>query len=734
MLQLRALFLSLLVVSPLAVAAATVTERPISEARTGVASGSAWRSMQAAWNGEHFLVTWYSLRRGGQALVVDAAGKPLFETATALPIYGEAVFWRDDAWYIIGHGQGVFGWVRVSADGVLLDLEPHPIARGPGTFEGAVWTGQSLIAIWVTVEASTQTGSTTAWVYDADFQPKATHAVGNWTWVISLLTDGTTALLAFRENRDSDYTTHAVLFGLDGQLLRQRTLDRVPMAYAGGTRGGGTGYFFVSAAPEGELASLGSFHLDHNLDLKRGLGTFGPLEGPYWFTAGDLAWDGSAYTFFYRSFITGLRMSRVEPDGQLVEDVTLLPLSGSEWTSGLATAGGLGTTLLLYPESDLSFTSSDTHVLRLRSGHDAASLAAAAGLRLEYGAFEQTAPVAASGDTQSLVAWRERVSVTEPPRIYATRVLNGEVLDPQSLLLGTLTIDFPEVQLATDGEAFVAAWTDPEGIITRRVGADGTVGPKVVIPREDREATANSLELLSNGDGYLVVWVEHHTAFDRAFAVRLRGDGAVLDTKPIDLGQVQGGLIGTTDGSGYLLAGRGTNGALISNTGAVTARPNFGGNVIQTVWWNGTSYAALVYPIDFNDHNGYRVAQVAADGSVTFGSSLAPPPPSVAWALGHFDACRALGCSRLRGNVEDGEYVLREERVGAAGFAYGSATTVMPARRLDQYDLMRGALLRVPGGRLWAAVERRAPGSPYAGISRIFITALDPSRVRSVRH
>lgn len=89
-------------------------------------------------------MTWYSLLRGGQAMVLDAAGRPLGETGTGLPFNPRAVFWRDDAWYVIGEGPNVFGWVRVSADEVLLDLQPHPLERPPGIFEKAVWAGESL--------------------------------------------------------------------------------------------------------------------------------------------------------------------------------------------------------------------------------------------------------------------------------------------------------------------------------------------------------------------------------------------------------------------------------------------------------------------------------------------------------------------------------------------------------------------------------------------------------------
>jgi hypothetical protein len=560
----------------------------------------------------------------------------------------------------------------------------------------------------------------------------ATHTIAGWAVGLSLLSDGATALVAFRENHDDDYTTHAVLFGRDGQLLRRRTLDGLPMAYAGGTRGDGTGYFFMTAAPEGSLASLGSFQLDHELNVRRGLETFGPREGPYWFTSGDLAWDGSAYTFFYRSYITGLRMSRVAPDGRLLEDTALLPLPGSEWTSGLATAGGMGTTLLLYPASEVSFLAQETYILRLRAGHDAASLAAAPELALEHGAFEQTVPVAASSDTQSLVAWRERVSLTEPPRIYATRVLNGQVRDPQSLLLGTLSIAYPDVQLASDGEGFVAAWTDPEGIITRHIAADGTVGPKTVTRRISTKLQARALEVLSNGDGYLVAWVEDAIGLDRGYAVRLRADGTVIDNTPLDLGAVEELLAGASDGSGYMLAGRGA-GVLISSAGKVTARPNLGVNIIpMAAWWNGTSYSIATYAWD--SFNAYRVAQVSADGTVAFGNVWSWPG-SVSWAWGWFDACGTAGCSLLRGTMSEGEYFLREERVSATGVAYGSSVQVQPAALRLHGNEMRGALFRVPGGRLMAAVERLVYQPPYAGISRIFIAPLDaPSRVRSVRH
>jgi hypothetical protein len=724
MLRLHALLLCLLVVSPLA--AATVTERPISETRVGTASASA-STVQATWNGERFLVTWGSFGRGAQALALDAAGRPLADTARALPVSPQTVFWRDGVWYVIGAGYGSFGWVRVSADGVPLDLQPHPIEGPYGSFEGALWTGESLIVMWnVRDPATLKTLEAVVLVYDADLQLREKHTVGKWAASVRMYSDGATVLILFHENESFNFLRKGVALRRDGHLLRQRVLDGIGFG-AGGTRGDGAGYFFLTGAAPG---SLTSFHIDESLVPQANAISFTPGKTARW-SIDDLSWDGSAFTYFYRNE-SEIRVLRVADDGHLLEDGSVLALGdSSEWSSGSAAAVGMGTSVLLYARAEATPAAFDNHILRLRAGQGAASLATAPEVNLQYGAFEQTEPVAVSGDTQSLVAWQEQVSLNEPPRIYATRVQNGEVRDPQSLLLGSLSIPYPGVLLASDGDGFVAAWLDPEGIGTRHVAADGTVGPRIVIRRFDMTTSAGSLEILSNGDGYLVAWTDDYGALDRAYAVRLRAEGTIIDTAPIGLGFADGPIEGASDGSGYLLAWRGQS-VMLSSGGTVTARPDLGVNVMMAAWWNGTSYSVLVYPAGPSGP-GYRVAQVGVDGAVTMSAPL-PRLTFDWWAWGLFDACGASGCSRTIGTVEEGEYLLREERVTPAGFEYGSSVTVAPPWLLNRDEVMRGTLFRTPRGRLWAAFERRLPQPPYAGISRIVIAPLDPPRVRSVRH
>ena len=185
MVLLRRFILSLVVVCPL-LAYAVAPERPVSDARIGTASTSAPRPLGAS-NGTNFLVVWTSADRGGQALLLDAAGQPVNETAVGLPFHPRAVYWNDDAWYVIGESSVTGrGWVRVDADGMLLDREPHPLAVTGGTLQGAVWAGEALIAIVMDLDQTTHLSTTRAVVLDAALEPKATHVIGNWP--VSLLT------------------------------------------------------------------------------------------------------------------------------------------------------------------------------------------------------------------------------------------------------------------------------------------------------------------------------------------------------------------------------------------------------------------------------------------------------------------------------------------------------------------------------------------------------------------
>jgi hypothetical protein len=733
----RVLALLLLAIAPLG--RALPAERPISDARIGVAAKTSWRWMMGAPGDDRFLVTWASIDRGGQAALFDAAGTQIGDVPVALPLNPAAVFWRNGSWTILGYQVAGRGYVRVDRDGVLLDDTVRPLAV-TGTIEAAVWTGTSLV---VAYRRNTPREFGVV-VFDEDLNLTATHAIGTDPYALFLATDDETALLGYYDQPSRDAPLRTVLLGADGAILRTKDVEDGGRGLAVASRGGGQGYVVLVQTAVEWRAVFQGFHLDHELAKRGVLSGFGRPSALFEYSE-TLSWDGSAFLFFY---VAGgeetavVRAARISEHGALLDDGVAMPLDGTMRTdTGLAGVSGLGTTLLLFMRGEAA--NGDDHFLRVRAGRDAAGLLASDEVPLERGAFQQLAPSAVSNATQSLVAWRERVSVTAPHWTFATRVdSNGNVRDPQSLLLATSSCANGTAAVGTDGEGFLVAWYDEAGVMMARIAADGTVGEKTRVQRfREDVCPAGAPSVASNGTDYLVVWRRKGETRDTQLGARVRADGTLIDTVPIDLGATFDGYRIASDGTDYLLAADGrvmrvaANGTLLDpKIGAFSGR-RADGDATTLMWWNGTSYSLLQ-----RDDDRYQWVRVAADGPVTkVGEPFFWPLPwtQTLWGTSSF-ACHGSTCEGLAGTIEDGRYLLRQFDVRDDGttpsFGLGDASPVAPVLLRDQFETMRLVPFGVPGGRRFVALTRYALDAPYSGISRIFIRPEEQVRGRAVRH
>jgi hypothetical protein len=718
---------------------------PVSDARLGIAAKSTTGAeAYAAWSGEAFLVVWYSWPRGGQALLVDASGRPLRESSFGLPLWPLYVFWNEAerSWYVVGLGVTVnqYEWVRVSEEGVLLDREPAVLIPS-AHYEGFAWTGSCLLARGHSVDAQ---GRFHLYVdaFEADLRHRTRHEIATDIYEARIASDGETALLVYRNWPSTEHS--AVLFSRDGEILKAKPVSS-DYFFVHAVGGSGDGRYFVVTQTNPGEAVYGGFSLDRDLGRLDSLPKFGqPGVRPYGL-ASAFPWNGSAFTFVFNAGGI-LHAAQFSASGELISDVDVIPYGGDAKKYGpFATTAGGGSTLLFYTRPGKE--PSDGY-LRLRAAATPAGLAAAKDLALELGAFEQVRPVAASSRTQSLVAWHERLHPEQPRAAFATRVdANGRVLDPQSIPLATTTCEQLELRAGSNGDGFLAAWFDDQGIMSAQIGGNGKKGTTARLgyrPFPTPHCEPGPLMVLSNGDDYLVVWsLRGKGARHTVRAVRLRADGTPREPIPFDLGTMETTILGgASNGRDYLLSWDGramrvdANGTLLDAKIDASSGLRLGDSGFSYVWWNGSSYTVLAANAD--QPAKYQFLRVTADGTVTpVGMDFSWPEIPANWGTSA-PFCDAGGCSWLYGTTENGgQNFLREVRATDDGtiptVSVHDARPVAPMRIRYSWERRGLAILRVPGAPLFAAYERKPLDAPYSGISRVFLHAL-PSRARAVRH
>jgi hypothetical protein len=736
----RVLALVLLALAPFA--RAFPAERPISVSRVGIAADTLPVSIEGAPGDGRFLVTWASRDRGGQAAVLDLSGQPLADTSIGLPLRAYAVFWRDDAWTIVGHTGLAWGWVRMNRDGVLLDGAVRPLAVTIAV-EQMVWTGSSLVAVGQTDEVIRVV------TYDADLSLHASHDLSRQSYAgfLRLATDGQTALVAYYENGFGPKPLKTALFSADGALLKTKDISSPGgVVRAMGSAGNGSGYVLLTQTSVQNHAQFGAFRLDRELTRRSAPGGFGR---PLWLfeTSESLVWDGSAFAFFYLCD-TEVRMARLSATGTILDDGLVRTIEDATLRvdTGLAVVAGMETTLLLFMRGEGQDFNEEPQFLRVIAGHDAADLRASEEVELELGAFQQIRPAAASNATQSLVAWRERATVLAPHLVYATRVdAEGNVRDPQSLLIGAASCDQTTPAVATNGDSFLVTWYDDAGVMAARIGADGSVSATTRVDHFREQPCSEVFStVLSNGTDYLVVWRRMGgETRDVVLAARVAANGALIDTVPIDLGSAAGTVYGASNGTDYLLAWDGRMVRVAANGTRLDAKIGLGsgtrvdGDGTTAVWWNGTSWSLAQF-----EQQGflytYQLARVTPDGTVTkVGSPVSWPTSARTWGDGRF-TCHTAGCTLTLGTIEDGAYFLRPvvaaDDGGQPFLRLGDAAPVAPVLLRDEHELMNLVTFGVPGGRRFVAFTRYALEHPYSGISRIFIRPAAVTRGRVVRH
>ncbi len=165
-------------------------------------------------------------------------------------------------------------------------------------------------------------------------------------------------------------------------------------------------------------------------------------------------------------------------------------------------------------------------------------------------------PGAAFDGTHTFVAWKD--GRAGGPHIYGARVdQNGTVLDPDGILLYTGT-DAGVPAVAWNGSHHLIAWAGASGVRAVRINSDGGLAaatPLVIDPMTNAYAT--SVNVVSDGQDFLVVWHAPTLTGASRYAVRVTDTGGVVDSPASNLGPVGDYLARVPlafDGTDYWLA------------------------------------------------------------------------------------------------------------------------------------------------------------------------------------
>lgn len=680
-----------------------------------------------------FLVTWADYRgdnptstspyRTSYALAVrvDGSGRALDAHPIALPFQPYGAVWTGNEWIVLSTVA-----LRISREGRLVGgIVPLWDSRAlprQDQVAPAVWTGSALLVTSTDHVARRLLVRT----FDAELQlieehSLLTHHQGGT--VLGAVTDGTTALVAYRGEFFSLEPTRAAVFSRDGHLLRGFTFPQGPQ------------YHSVAGFPGG-YAILGSEltggERGYIVDAE---GTTKTIIDAFVVTSASsarrhLLWDGASLLLLQHGWdeklVSRFTFVRISTQGKVLQQQTELKKWDYGATPPRATVAIMGRTLAMAgPVFSYGVRVSS---LDVRVAPDVTSLFTVPPTAVPPGAQPRETPAAATSASQILVAWRQRTAVSGPLDVYATRLdPNANPVDANAIAVGTGSCPAVPPAVASDGRDFFVAWSSEGSVFGSVVRADGTRGAGLRLGRYGT-CTEGSVSIASNGAQYLVVWATPDlTNYLRIYGVRVAADGTLLDKAPLQIGMSATPAAKTTvvkvaaNGTDYLVVWESSAVRINAATGKVldTTPLPLGGGSADAVWFNGRTYVAAVF-----EPAGYRFFRIGADGSGAATWNTPPQPlHRVAWSGGRrtlAPACVAGSCfAWWEGRV------LRIEDKGES-FVVTSDTS-----NLDR-TVMKDPLL-VPGARLLAVYSRREAAAPYSHASDIFVRATGSGKRRAAR-
>jgi hypothetical protein len=747
MVVLATLFLCLsLVAQPLHVS----TPQPISAIRSGIPTGSVQFPLVAS-NGTSFLLSWADDRvlagtgnqeyASGLLTRVDVNGFSLDESPITLPFLPRAMVWTGSEW-IVG---GQRAMARISAEGKVLDVQEY--GEAPFRAQGLAWTGNRIVVVGSAFgeDGPIVTQSLTgvkALVYDANLELDSVRQLTETpAQVIGLAGDGQSAIALWRglPGNSEGKDLQAASFGAGGLVQQIRELDVDNMAaFPVDLPIASTGTGYIVLYPRALDSRSQGLWLERDLRTRPIPLNF-PLEQD-----GAFVREGSFLTR-YSADSNRLVETRFTNDGFLASAPRVVGRLSTSHSSApaIAAAGIEGRTVVSYVSKLASGLPSGE--LRVRAFTPPSFADAPERVLTGPGAFAQDLPDSASTASQSLVAWRERISAYQWA-VFATRLDgNAKVLDPVSLKLAT-PCGRTSPAVATDGRDFLVAWYDEQGISTATIRSDGTFATRHAT--EFGACGEMLMRLVSNGTDYLLVWLEKRkgTIAWNVDALRLRADGTAIDSAPLVVGRLEtlqpSGVTFqvASDGQDYLIAWR-SEAARVTAQGSLpdqSPKIPLGIGQVRTLWWNGKTYVAEMTNLGVSrflrigsDGTGGRLPSGPHEVAVPF-----PAGPSLTIGVQSAAACDATGCwvagtSRgldgrdtptvLRYDDDGGQVTIRRSEVANVSYSSVNDLSPIPAGIVNAG---RPALLFLP----------QRMEQPFSSVHRLMIAPFTTVRTRSARH
>lgn len=453
------------------------------------------------------------------------------------------VSWNGSHWLVVfestgagptGYYQKSLAAVRVAPDGHVLDTDP--IILYGLKVEGWGWALASDGVNWVVVNEGTATGTDIVGVRVSPagvrLDPAPRRLVSGTYYMRSsfrLAYAGGVYLLTFLDRYvNGTYTTGGVRFDRDLNPLDPAivtVLDRPISDLAGN----GSGFYATWSQQAADYTTtLRGTRLDTQGRALDGAGReiSGNNALPAYGTA-IVLWDGVNWRVAWGNQ-SGVRAARVSAAGSVLDP------GGIAWPGlPMGPCVGVGTGDLQFAWTVNGGWQDDVFAARVVGNVPAPTQLLSLSVPL------QAKPDLAAGDNGYMLVYRS--SAGDANRVVAQPLdADGAPLavEPITLDAGSNAAGPGVPNVAWNGAVYMVAWSNPDGVVMRRLLPDGTPLDAAPVPVMSRGFFGPS-DLAAVGDTFLVVGRHYgYTAeYIDAYAVRVRGsDGVVLDAAPLLIG------------------------------------------------------------------------------------------------------------------------------------------------------------------------------------------------------